>query len=57
VSPLYRVSETRLMSATALEAKTFNNRLVLERGLWKRKSRQFECVPKRSVFGAILRTH
>jgi hypothetical protein len=39
------------MSATALKAKTFNNRLVLERVLWKRKSRQFECVPKTRVLG------
>jgi hypothetical protein len=41
------------MTVVATSPETFNNRLVLERDLWQRQSRQFECVPKTRVFGGF----
>ena len=39
------------MSAMTAEAKTFNNHISFERGLWKYQTTTFKDVPKRSVFG------
>jgi hypothetical protein len=39
------------MSAITVEAKTFNNRLGFERGLWKHQTRAFAVAPKTAVFG------
>jgi hypothetical protein len=39
------------MSATTVEAKTFNNQLGFERGLLMHQTTTFGRVPKRSVFG------
>jgi hypothetical protein len=55
VSPLYRFSAMQLMSAITVGAKTFNNRVGFERGLWQRYMRTFASVPQTSVFGTGLR--
>jgi hypothetical protein len=34
-------------------AKPFNNYLGFKRGLWQRKSRQFECFPKARICGNV----
>jgi hypothetical protein len=52
-SPLYRISATPRTAAIMGEAKTSNNRLGFERGLWHRKTMRFAGVPKRSVFGLL----
>jgi len=51
VSPLDRISAMRLKCAIMVEAKTFNNCLSFERGLWQCQTRYFAGVPKRRVFG------
>ena len=43
------------MSAMKVVAKTFNNRVGFERGLWKHQTRTFAVIPKTSVFGTGLR--
>jgi len=43
------------MSAIARAPKTFNNGLVLKWGLWRRKMGLVLGLPKRRVFGAILK--
>jgi hypothetical protein len=37
-------------SAIAVDAKTFNNCLGFERGMWQHQTRWFADVPQRSVF-------
>ena len=53
-SPLYRFSALRLMSASVVEAKTFDNYLGFERGLSQRQTKTFASVPKTSVLARIL---
>jgi hypothetical protein len=52
LSPLFRISASRLMSAIIVQAKTFNNYLSFEQGLWKFQTMNFAYLPKTSVFGA-----
>jgi len=47
---MYPMLREAQMSANAGEAKTFNNCLSFERGLWQRKNDSFSDVPKTSVF-------
>jgi hypothetical protein len=49
VSPLDRISAMRLKCAFTVEAKTFNNCLSFERGLWQIQTRYFAGLPKKSV--------
>jgi hypothetical protein len=49
VSPLYRISAVQIKSAITVEAKTFNNHMGFERGLWQHQTRSFAGVPKRRV--------
>jgi len=44
----------RLKCAITVEAKTFNNCLSFDRGLWQHQTRYFAGVPKRRVFGKHL---
>jgi hypothetical protein len=54
--PVRLNSASQLMAAVAKSLKTVNNRLVLEWGSWQRRLRQFECVPKTSIFGGLAVT-
>jgi len=51
LSPLYRISAMQRMSPVTVEAKTFNNILGFERGLWHRQTMWFAGVPKMRAFG------
>jgi hypothetical protein len=54
-SPMCRIFAMQLKSAITVEAKTFNNHLGFERGLWQHQTRGFASVPQRSVFGTNLK--